>query len=236
MATISSIAAESEISARKLSKPVTRQTWMRGRVWLTAPALLAALCFACGDAATWVVWIPAGRLLVGLALLLVVGAVATWRVERFALLPAGAVCLLLGMFCAEVQPRAASESPLSRIAEAMPAANPATRRQGIETSSLIHGTVVRASAVRRTASPVPYSDAVREEQSQQVDVRVTAVDGKPLPAPEGLRLTVLCAGERGYSRDDLRCGGAGAGGAAGGGTVSRSGRVGCRSVAAATGD
>jgi competence protein ComEC len=131
---------------------------------------------------------------VALAVLLVAGALAVWRAERLALLPAGVVCVLLGMFCAEVQPRPANESPLSRIAEATPAATPATRRQGIETSSLIEGTVVRASGVRRTASPAPYSDVVRQEQSQQVDVRVTAVGGKPLPEPEGLRLTV-------YGRD-----------------------------------
>jgi competence protein ComEC len=182
---------------KNLSEPAGRPAGTRRRVWLTAPALVAAVCFAAGDAATWAVWLPTGRLLSGLVLLLAIGAVAVWRAERFALVAASSVCILLGMFCAEVQPRAASETPLSRIAEAIPAAGPATRREGIETAPVIEGTVVRASGVRRTVSPVPYSDAIREEQSQQVDVRVTAVDGKRLSAPEGVRLTVYApAGAR----------------------------------------
>jgi competence protein ComEC len=176
----------------------------RARVRLTAPALVAAVCFAAGDAATWMVWFPSGWLLVGLALLLALGALAVWRAERVAPGVAGAVCVLLGMFCAEVQPRPVSESPLSRIAAAMPAATPATRREGIETSPLIEGTIVRASGVRRTASATPYSDVVREEQSQQVDVQVAAVDGRPLPAPEGLRLTVYAPA--GVRLPGLACG------------------------------
>ncbi|HEY1806979.1 MAG TPA: ComEC/Rec2 family competence protein [Acidobacteriaceae bacterium] len=169
----------------------------RGRAGLTAPALVAAVCFVAGDAASWVGWVAAGWLLVALVLLLAVGAVAAWRAERVAPVAAGAVCVLLGMFCAEVQPRPASETPLSRIAAAIPAATPATRREGIETSPLIEGTIVRASGVRRSASAAPYSDVAREEQSQQVDVRVATVDGRSLPAPEGLRLTVYApAGAR----------------------------------------
>ncbi|HEX3660482.1 MAG TPA: ComEC/Rec2 family competence protein [Acidobacteriaceae bacterium] len=191
MATTSTLA--SEISDQRVNAPSP----LRGRVSLTAPALLAAVCFVGGDAATWVVWIPAGRLLVALVALLVVGTAAAWRAQRVALAAAGVACLVLGMFCAEVQPRPASESPLSRIAAAIPAATPATRREGIETALLIEGTVVRASGVRRSASLAPYSDVVREEQSQQVDVRVAAVDGRPLPSPEGLRLTVYApAGAR----------------------------------------
>ncbi len=179
---------------------------MRRRVWITAPALLAAVCFACGDAATWLVWVPEGRLLVGLVLLLFVGAVAVWRAERVALLAAGVACVLLGMFCAEVQPRPASESPLSRIAAATPTATPATRREGVETAPVIEGTIVRASGVRRAASLAPYSDVVREELSRQVDLRVTTVEGKPLPAPEGLRLTVYAPAGAGLP--DMKCGAA----------------------------
>lgn len=162
----------------------------RARVWLTAPALLVAVCFAAGDAVTWVVWVRAGWLLAGLVLLLAVGAVAVWRAERVALAAAGAACVLLGMFCAEVQPRAVSDTPLSRIAAATPVSTAATRRAGLETAPLIEGTIVRASGVRRMASLAPFSEKVREEQSQQVDVRVTAVDGQALPAAGGLRMTV----------------------------------------------
>lgn len=188
MAATSSTAQVSDQSAQQGSAPRARLLSSRAR--LTAPALLAAVCFAAGNAATLLVWFPAGRLLAGLTLLLAIGAAAVWRAERMALVAAAVVCAVLGMFCAEMQARAASESPLSRIAEGMPAATPATRRQGIETAPVIEGTVVRASGVRRSVSPVLYSNEVHEEQSQQVDVQVTAVDGRPLPAAEGVRLTV----------------------------------------------
>jgi len=190
MATTSSIAIAAEISGKPEESSGPFLAPPRARLVLTAPALLAALCFAAGDAATWAAWIPAGRLLVGLGLLLAVGVVAVWRAERLALPAAGAACVLLGMFCAEVQPRPANETPLSRIAAASPVATPATRREGIQTAPLIEGAVGRVSGVRSLVSAVPYSDAVREEQSQQVDVQVTTVDGKLLPVPEGLRLTV----------------------------------------------
>lgn len=191
MATTSPIAiAISPLTAAKDGDAGAGSRGTRKRVWLRAPALLAAVCFAAGDALTWVVWIPSARLLGGIALLVAVGIAAVWRADRVALLAAGAVWVLLGMFCAEVQPRPASETPLGRVAEASAVATPATRREGIETSSLIEGTIQRTSGVRRVVSLAPYSDTVREEQSQQVDVRVATVDGQPLPSPEGLRLTV----------------------------------------------
>ena len=198
MATTSSIAVSLGISANNKDAHDCAGVGPRVRVWLAAPALLAAVCFAAGDAATWAVWFPTARLLVALGLLLAIGGVSVWRAERVALPTAALVCVVLGMFSAEVQPRAAREMPLSRIAEAIQVATPATRREGIETASLIEGTVAQASGVRRMTSPVPYSDAVREEQSQQVDVRVTAVDGKRLPAAEGLRLTVYARAEERY--------------------------------------
>lgn len=53
-------------------------------------------------------------------------------------------------------------------------------------------------------SLAPYSDVVRQEQSQQIDVRVTAVDGRALPAPEGLRLTLYAPADAAFPL--LRCG------------------------------
>ncbi|MGA7522066.1 MAG: ComEC/Rec2 family competence protein [Acidobacteriaceae bacterium] len=200
----SSIALTPEVPEKQGSVPEGRLRPMRARAWLTGPALLAAVCFVAGDAATWVVWVRAGWLLAGLVLLLTVGVVAVWRGQRVALPAAGVVCVALGMFCAEVQPRPASETPLSRIAAANPMSTAATRREGVETAPAIEGTVVRASRVRRVFSPVPYSDALREEQSQQVDVEVAAVDGKPLPAPEGLRLTVYAPGDAAFPK--MGCG------------------------------
>ena len=166
-----------------------------------APALLAALCFAGGDLAAKCLWVQPGRLLAGLG---AVFALAAMRAERVALGAAGVVCVLLGGLCAEVQPRPPSHTPLERIAYATPAATPTTRRAGIPTRHLVEGRIERTSAVRQMASLAPYSDAVRQEQSQQVDLRVTSVDGHRLPTPEGLRLTVYAPGDSRFS--GFRCG------------------------------
>lgn len=205
MASTSSIAvAFSPFTTEKDAPAGAGPPEMRKHVRLTAPALLVAMCFVAGDALTWAVWIPPARLLIGMLLLFGVAVVALWRAERAALPVAAVVCALLGMFCAEVEPRPPTETPLSRKAEASPVKTPATRREGIETASLIEGTVERSSGVKRILSPVPYSDAVREEHSQQVDVGVTAVNGNPLPAPEGLRLTIYAPG--GAQLPEIACG------------------------------
>jgi competence protein ComEC len=171
---------------------------------LPAPALFAALCFAGGDLAAKCLWVQPGRLLVGLGLVLALAALAALRAERVALGAAGIACLLLGGLCAEVQPRAASHTALERIAWATPAPTPTTRREKIPTQHLVEGTVERTSAVRRVESLAPYSDVVRQEQSQQVDVQVTAVDGQRLSTPEGLRLTLYASGDAVFPA--LRCG------------------------------
>ena len=157
---------------------------------LTAPALVATLCLAAGDAASRAAWIQPGTLLIALVLCMALTLLAAFRVRRVALAAAGVVFILLGLFCSEVQPRLPASTPLERIAYATLPPTPASRRLGVDSGHIVEGLVVRTAAVRRIESPVPFSDAVRQEQSQQFDLRVTAVDGRALPAPEGLRLTL----------------------------------------------
>jgi competence protein ComEC len=157
---------------------------------LTAPALLIAACFASGDWVTRVWWPQPGIVLVAAILAGAVSLVAAWCAPRMAFLPAGLLCVLVGCFCAETEPRVPRHTPLERIAWATPAATPASRHLGIETSHAIEGTVVRITVARVLETYAPYSDALRRERSQQIDVRVASVDGRPLPAPEGLRLAL----------------------------------------------
>ncbi len=171
---------------------------------LSAPALIAALGFAGGDLVEKFLWVQPGRLLAGLIAAIALAVLAAVRAERVALGTACAVCVLLGGFCAEVQPRAPSHTPLERIAWATPAPTPATRREGIPTQHRVEGTVERSSAVRQIESQAPYSNTVRQEQSQQIDLRVTSVDGRSLPTAEGLRLTVYAPGDSIFS--GFRCG------------------------------
>ncbi|HEY6445476.1 MAG TPA: ComEC/Rec2 family competence protein [Acidobacteriaceae bacterium] len=173
-------------------------------VTFSAPALFAALFFALGIAASQVFWAQPGILLAALLLCLAVAALAAWFTPRIAVPAAGVLFLLLGLFCAEVHPRPPAATPLSRIAEQTPTPTPSTRRLGIPTAHLVEGTVVRTMPLRLLDSQAPYSDTVRREQSQQIDLRVVSVDGVRLPYPEGLRLTLYAPAEAAFPA--LRCG------------------------------
>ncbi len=111
---------------------------------------------------------------------------------------------MLGLFCGEVQTRPCISTPLERIALSTPASTPATRRAGTPTTHRVEGTVIRVAAVRLIETFAPYSNVVRQERSQQVDIRVTSVDDQPLPSPEGLRLTIYAAADAPFPQ--LRCG------------------------------
>lgn len=171
---------------------------------LAAPALFAALCFACGDcAARW--FAPqTGQLLIAVLLGFAVSIVATLWVPRLALACCGVLLAIVGLFCAEVQPRPPMSTPLMRIAESTPTPTASMRRHGVPTGHSVEGRIVRTTAVRLIDSVAPYSEASRREQSQQVDLRVESVDGVALPQPEGLRLTLYAPA--GVPLPDLRCG------------------------------
>ena len=158
---------------------------------LAAPALFVAVCFACGDAANQYLWLRPGQLLIALILLLAMTATAVFFAKRVAPPAAATLCVLAGIFCAEVQPRPLSTSPLGRIAFAAPTPSSSTRRLGLETTHLVEGAIVRTTPLRLIESLAPYSNIVRREHSQQIDLLVTAVNGQKLPAPEGLRLTLF---------------------------------------------
>jgi competence protein ComEC len=171
---------------------------------LAAPALFAAVCFAWGDLAAQRFWTPPGSLLMALLLCCGVTGVAALRAPRAAAGCAAVLLALLGVFCAEIQPRPSVTTPLTRIAERTPTPTPTTRRLGIETAHRVEGTVVRTMPVRLIDSPAPYSETLRREHSQQVDLLISAVDGARLPRPEGLRVTLYAPAEAAFP--ELRCG------------------------------
>jgi competence protein ComEC len=171
---------------------------------LAAPGLFMAACFVCGDVVAQRLWLQPAHLLVALALLFIVAKIAASRATRAAPLAAAALCVLLGFFCAEVQPRSPTTTPLERIAFATPTSTPSIRHLGIETTHIVDGSIVRSVPLRLIDTFAPYSDVVRHEHSQQIDLRVTAVDNKELPSPEGLRLTLYAPAE--FAFPNLACG------------------------------
>jgi competence protein ComEC len=173
---------------------------------LAVPAIFMAVCFACGETASHWLWILPAHLLLALGLLLIVTIVSALCGPRVAPIAAAVLCALLGALCSEVQPHSPDSTPLERIAFATPTSTPAIRYKGIETTHVVNGTVVRTSPVRLIDSFAPYSDVVRHEHSQQIDLSVTAVDGVVLPTPEGLRLTLYASADAPFP--NLRCGAA----------------------------
>jgi competence protein ComEC len=166
---------------------------------VTAPALLIAGCFACGDLAARWFWVEPGVLFVAVLALVLIALAAAWRGPRMGLVAAGALCAVLGAFCTEVHVRLPSHSPLERIAWATPTPTPASRRLGIDSSHMVEGIVVRTTTPRTLETYAPYSDVLRRERSQQVDLRVSSVDGRALAAPEGLRLAVYGSGNASFA-------------------------------------
>jgi len=180
-----------------------------GRPLVPAPALFVAICFASGDAVSrWLLPLP-GHLALALPLLFGVAMLTVLRAPRAAMLPVAILCVLLGLFCSEVQPRAPVATPLERIAFSTPTSTPATRHAGIATTHAITGTVFRTGPIRIIETFAPYSDIVLHERSQQIDVSVAAVDGSALPRPEGLRLVLYAPVEGRFPL--LTCGAAFAG-------------------------
>jgi len=171
---------------------------------LAAPALFAAICFACGDLAAQWVCPQAGQLFAALVLCLAFAVLAVLRAPRLAFACCGVLLALVGLFAAEVQPRPPITTPLARIADSTPSATSATRRLGIATMHEVQGIVVRTMRLRVIESAGPYSETSRREQSQQVDLQVRSVDGVALPHPEGLRLTLYAPMEASFPK--LECG------------------------------
>jgi competence protein ComEC len=163
-----------------------------------------AIAFAIGDRFAQRIWLLPSHLLIALTLFFVITPIAAFRAIRVAPFAAAIVCCMLGVFSAEVQPHPATATPLERIAFATPTSTSATRAAGLELTHTIEGAIIRTNPQRQVDSFAPYSDVVRHEISQQIDLRVSAVDGQNLPTPEGLRLTLYAPADATFPQ--LTCG------------------------------
>jgi competence protein ComEC len=143
------------------------------------PLLFAAICLSCGICTSRCIWLPPALLLFGLFLCVVVSFLAVNKAHRVSLVPLGAVFLLLGAFSVEAAPRPDPQTELTQLADG--------------TQRAVEGTVIRVGPVRRIESVLLFSDKVREEQSQQVLLRLTSViggDATVMPLAGGLSLTL----------------------------------------------
>lgn len=130
------------------------------------PLFFAALCFACGIAATSFLWFSPALLLIACGLCGLLSTIAAYQVPRISLPAIAAVFVLSGAFCAEAAPRPDPQTQLILYADGAQHA--------------IEGMVIKTGPLRHIESLLPFSDKTRKEQSRQLQVRITSVDGRPV--------------------------------------------------------
>jgi competence protein ComEC len=168
---------------------------------LTAvPLFHAAWLFAAGIAATHWLWLRPSLVLVALALVAVLCGLAAFRTQRIVWLPLAVLWLLLGAWCAWMEPHPApapvlaslSDGLLRTVEGAVVDAGPV--RGEVEQSLNDHASAEPASA--EPASTEPASTEPTQQPAQRIDLRVSSLevvtDSSDVQAPiaGGVRLTV----------------------------------------------
>lgn len=145
------------------------------------PLFHAAWLFACGIALAHFFWFRPSLLLVALLPLGALCGFAAFKAQRVKWVPLAALWLVLGAWCAEMQPLPAPSPEIATLSDGLLRA--------------VEGTVVDAGPIRSQAAP--GSDASsREGPSQRIDVRVSSIEvvddvrDEQQPAAGGVRLTL----------------------------------------------
>ena len=139
------------------------------------PLFHAAWIFALGIAATQFVYLRPSWLLLALAPIALLGAIAAFRTQRVAWLPLSAMGLLLGIWCAEMEPHPAPAPQLAAASDGL--------------MRTIEGTVVDVGPVRDDLETAPVesnpetpwlasesASQALNSSSQSIDLRVSTVE------------------------------------------------------------
>jgi competence protein ComEC len=161
-----------------------------GEPWLSAvPLFHAAWLFALGIVLASRLWIEPSLVLVALAPIVVLCCLAAWRAQRVIWLPLAVLWLLVGAWCAEMEPHPAVAPALASLSDGL--------------LRTVEGTVTTAGAVQGEAAESTVKEdghegsaAVQEQPAQRIDLRVSSVevvtdtDDRQTPVEGGVRLTV----------------------------------------------
>jgi competence protein ComEC len=130
-------------------------------VALAAPSLFAAICFTAGILVSHLAWFLPGLFLFALLAAFSIAAIAAAKAPRMAWISAALVYTLLGIFCAEIAPAVDPQQKLATLAD--------------NTHRTVEGAIVRLGPVKSVTSTLPFSSKMREEHSQQLDVRISSI-------------------------------------------------------------
>lgn len=154
MVTATIPAAQTQVES-KAARRVERFAWLSSAA---APSMFAAIWFSAGILAGRVHWFLPGLLLMALLASFVVAWAAAAKAPRMAWVAAAVVFVLLGTFCTEIAPGVNPQQQLALMTG--------------KTRRTIEGQIVRVGAVREAESTAPFSDKLREEHSEQFDLRM----------------------------------------------------------------
>src|SRR5579862_4159764 len=168
------------------------------RRWGDLPLFHAAWLFALGIILARVVWLRPAVVLLSLLLIAILCGIAAVRAQRVSWMALGPLWILLGAWCAEMEPQPAPAPVLSALSDGL--------------LRTVEGTVVDAGPVRgeteedgEDPSPVPTA----EKPTQRIDVRVFSIESvtdeqdAQIPADGALRFTVRWPSE---PDQPFRCG------------------------------
>ena len=160
------MAATLVTSTTPVAKPVvlrrTRRSHIPFRVH-TAPLLLAAACFAGGILLAHLHPFLPGLLGVALLLSLFVGAAVNLYAPRLTWSVTALVYVQLGIFCFSAAPGVDPQAEFAFLADG--------------TSRSIEGEIVGVGPLRSVAAASPFSTKIREERTQQIDLRLQNISG-----------------------------------------------------------
>jgi competence protein ComEC len=145
------------------------------------PLFHAAWLFAAGIAIAHGFWLRPSLVLVALALVAALCGLAALKAIRIAWIPMAALWLLLGAWCAEMEPHATPDPALAAVSDGL--------------LRTVNGTVTEAGPVR-TETEESVDEPTGVAPSQSIDLRVEDVEvvtdesDAQAPVSGGLRLTV----------------------------------------------
>jgi competence protein ComEC len=148
------------------------------------PLFHAAWLFAAGIAVTSALWIEPGALLISLVVLTIVCAMAALRARHVAWIPMALLWVLLGAWCAEMEPRPAPAAQLLSLSDGL--------------LRTVEGSVTRAGPVRGEAEP-DVDEPAAEVPSQSIDVKLASIEtvddtaDRMTPVEGTVRLTIRWA-------------------------------------------
>ncbi len=125
------------------------------------PLFLAACLFAAGVIATRTLYLPASRLLLAIVAFLILCVFTAFRAQRIAWLPMGMLWVLLGAWCAEMEPQPAPAPVLLALSDGL--------------LRTVEGTVTSAGAVRNQIDQ-NVEEASAESPSQSIDLAVDSIE------------------------------------------------------------